>query len=169
VTSSDERPLEGDLLDELARTLTPVGEAPKEAMDLVEASLKKLPTSPALWVRRGQLIQLHDGSLPYTLEDSLKSFEKAVELCPTFAKAYVEIGYYLDAIAGDLPGAEAAFRRAVELDGGANAYEGLGRVLAQMGKTKEALELLERCCLIDVDGRLAHIAEEIRAGQWRME
>ena len=147
-------------------------EAPPEVFPTLDEALKAFPDSARLWVRRGMAIQLAPEDSSWTLEDSLASFEKAAALDPSDASAFEEIGYFHDVHTHDYPRAEQAFRRAVELGAGSRSYEGLSRVLAELGRREEALSALRKFpvkdSLEDLEGeaRRDELEKEIAAGLW---
>jgi Flp pilus assembly protein TadD len=109
----------------------------------VEDALRAFPSSSRLWNLRGDLILLDDEvDDHYTLEDALQSYRRAIELDPGFAEAYENIGYYHDVHEDAPEHAEAYFRQAVVLEGRCASYSGLARVLAEMGRHAEALDVL---------------------------
>ncbi len=77
------------------------------------------------------------------------------------------LGYFFDAVDERLDEAERMFRKALEFGAGAGSWAGLARVLAELGRREEALELLahHRCPhanprdVVDVRG-------EIEDGRW---
>jgi tetratricopeptide (TPR) repeat protein len=140
------------------------GRATEESFSLVAEALEKYPTSTELWILRGMLIQLADEG-PFELEESLESFETAASLDPTCGEAFERIGNYYDVYSEDLPKAEEAYRRAIALGGGEESYYGLARVLAQMNRAQEGLNLLAAYPFGSSES-LAEIEREIRSGMW---
>ena len=70
------------------------GQVPRAALAVADEAVKAFPKSAMLWLMRGQLIAMgseHDFHSP---DDARKSFEKAMELDPHFANAYLELGNY---------------------------------------------------------------------------
>lgn len=134
----------------------------------VEEALRAFPSSAKLWNLRGDLIQLDDEAEEhYTLENALESYQRAVELDGTYAEAFENIGYYYDVHEDDPDRAEAFFRRAIELEPRRSTFVGLARVLAQLGRRHEALELLsaERCPFCETEDVQA-LRSEIEDGLW---
>ncbi len=72
---------------------------PDEALQLTDAELS-VSESAALWVLRGDLIQLSDWG-EYTLAHARASYERAVELAPASPEAYEELGHFFDSIEPD--------------------------------------------------------------------
>ena len=74
--------------------------------------------------------------------ESRTAVETALELAPGLASAHAARGYLLANADYDWRGAEAEYRRAVELAPGDDyARHGLGRALASQGRVREALDL----------------------------
>jgi tetratricopeptide (TPR) repeat protein len=112
----------------------PTGEALLELLDLAEEAVAAYPLCAQLWDMRGDLILLGTEEAKYELDDALRSYQRAVEVDPSFAQAYESIGYYHDVHTEDFPGSELAFRKAVELGAGEKSDYGLARVLVEQGK-----------------------------------
>ncbi len=134
----------------------------------VESALHAFPSSSRLWNLRGDLIQLDDeADARYTLEDALASYRRAAELDDTYADAFENIGYYYDVHEDDPERAEGYFRRALDLAARRSTFTGLARVLAQIGRRQEALELLaERRCPYCSSDDVRALRSEIEAGLW---
>jgi tetratricopeptide (TPR) repeat protein len=64
---------------------------------------------------RGNLIELGSADIPYTFEDALACYERAVSIDPNFAEGYEEIGHFYDAVMPNPSRARRAFRKAVEI------------------------------------------------------
>jgi tetratricopeptide (TPR) repeat protein len=137
---------------------------PPSAFALLEQGLSAHPQSAELWILKGELIQFSDKS-PFSLNDALQSYEQAVSIDPTNSEAYECIGTFQDTINEDFEKAEAAFRQALALGGGVRTYVGLARVLAQMGRASEAIDLLERCPEQENE-QLMQLRKEIADGIW---
>lgn len=137
----------------------------------VEFALAEHPRSAALWNARGDFIQLHDGPPEeldrWTLDEALASYQRATQVAPNDPEAFESIGYFYDAVEDRPADAEAPFRRAVELGAGDVAAAGLARVLAELGRTDEALAFLAVARAADPDSdELEEIEGEIRSGYW---
>ena len=103
---------------------------------------------------------------PYSLEDALLSYEKALMINPDYAEAHESIGYFFDVIDEDLEKSETAFREAVRCGGGASSVAGLARVLAERGHpVLEILAMIDHSDL-DPSAHLMDIREEIESGMW---
>ncbi len=103
-------------------------------LGMVEEGLQRFPRSARLWILRGDLIQLADEDVPYSIADALVSYRAALEYEPRSAEAYESIGRFLDAVQDKPAEAEAYLRKAIELGGGRSAEEGLAQVLEQLGR-----------------------------------
>jgi len=78
-----------------------------------------------------------------SLTEAAASFEKCVQLAPAFSDGYNNLGTVLQE-KSDAAGAEAAFRRAFEIDANYNASFNLAKILYQQGKLDEALDYVQR-------------------------
>ena len=90
-------------------------EASLETIAVADEAVRAFPQSARLWEMRGCLIQLGPESLPHPLEESLRSFQRAVEIDPQFADAWDEIGHYYDAVLDDEKTAQEYFEKAKRL------------------------------------------------------
>jgi tetratricopeptide (TPR) repeat protein len=137
-----------------------------EMLALLEEAVLACPQSPKLWCLRGDLIQLFDIEVQYEFADILHSYQQAVAVDPSFGEAYESIGYYYDVLEENLPVAEVAFRKAIELGMGLHSYFGLARVLAEQGKCEEALSVLAPdYCPFHGEIEIDILREEIEAGE----
>lgn len=92
-------------------------DASLQIIALADEAVRAFPQSARLWVMRGDLIQLGPESCPHPLEESLASYQRAVEVDPQFAEAWDEIGHYHDAVLSDEAAAQRYFREAERLRG----------------------------------------------------
>jgi tetratricopeptide (TPR) repeat protein len=92
-----------------------VSDASLETIAVADEAVRAFPLSARLWDMRGCLIQLGPESCPHPLEESLRSFQRAVELDPQFADAWDEIGHYYDAVLDDEKTAQEYFDKAKRL------------------------------------------------------
>jgi hypothetical protein len=82
-------------------------------------------------------------------------------------EAQQDLGYVLDVYFEDFDRAEQAFKAAIELGAGSEGYCGLARVLAQMGRTDDAiLSLSEGMCPFHNQADTQALRTEITAGDW---
>ncbi len=149
------------------RRLTSGGETPVQVFRAIEDALAAHPDFPKLWCIRGDCIQLGPEDSPYSLEDALQSYEKALMIDPSFAEAHESIGYYFDVIDIDLDRSEAAFREAVRCGAGDSSVVGLARVLSERGHpTTQVLTFIDRHD-VEQSPQLQEIREEIEGGMWQ--
>lgn len=99
---------------------------------MVEEGLQRFPTSPQLWILRGDLIQLSDQDEQQSADDVLASYRTALEYEPGSAEAYESIGRFLDAVLDEPGEAESYLRKAIELGAGQSAEDALSQVLVQL-------------------------------------
>jgi Tfp pilus assembly protein PilF len=110
------------------------GEATPAVLRLVEEGLQLFPKSAALWVLRGDLIQLGPDDPTYSLNDALSSYQAALKYEPDNAEALESIGCFLDAVNNSPAEAAPYLRKAVALGGGPSAQEALAQVLEQLAQ-----------------------------------
>jgi tetratricopeptide (TPR) repeat protein len=91
------------------------GDASLAVIALADEAVRAFPLSARLWVMRGDLIQLGPGDCSHPLEESLRSYQRAIELDPQFAEAWDELGHYYDAVLGDEKTAQEHFEKAKRL------------------------------------------------------
>jgi len=109
-----------------------------------------------------------DGERPEQLTEdakgSLQCYERARDADPDWAEPWVSIGYWHDCFE-QFEVAETCFRRAIELEASMWSYYGLARVLAQQGRTGEALQLIDGCSFKE-DAQIEKMREEVVGGEW---
>ena len=133
----------------------------------IEDALAAHPDSPALWCMRGDSIQLGPEDSPYSLEDALLSYEKALMIDSGYPEAHESIGYYFDVIDIDLGRSEAAFREAIRCGAGDSSVAGLARVLSERGHpTSQILSFIDQHD-VEHSSVLQDIREEIEGGRWQ--
>ena len=137
-----------------------------DALHSVEEALLALPSSCRLWCLRGDLIQMQEDESQYQLADAMTSYKRAAEIDPACAEAQESMGYFYDVFEDDFEKAERALRLAIQNGAGANSYIGLARVLSQVGRKEEALDLLSSCQHRDEE-KVNEIRSEIEDGIWR--
>ncbi|MGD0899379.1 MAG: hypothetical protein ABR915_16195 [Thermoguttaceae bacterium] len=158
-------------LDEIERLWPEPGQSPtKEIVDLCLAAVAEHPESSTLWYGWGIIMRRCGGEYGYMREDYLRCYEDSVRCDCTNAEAYQELGYVLDVFFDDYGKAEQAFRRAIELGAGHESYFGLARVLAQVGKTDDAIVCLsEGNCPFHDHPEIKKLVSEILDGDWWWE
>jgi tetratricopeptide (TPR) repeat protein len=162
---------ENRYLDEIAGLWPQPGEPPaKEIVDLCLAAVAEYPESSTLWYDLGIIMRRCGGEYAYTDADYLRCFETSVRCDCTNAEAYQELGYVLDVFFDDYGKAEEAFRKAIELGARHESYFGLARVLAQVGRTDDAIKCLseDRCPCHD-HPEIKKLRAEILDGSWWWE
>ena len=158
---------EADYIQKLKSLLPKEGEVAVEVLELMENAVADYPDNAELWCWRGDLIQMASLEANYELEDALKSYQRALEVNPSNAEAYESIGYYEDAIMSNPTSGEIPFRKAIELGAGRDSYYGLARVLAELNRNTEALEVVspENCPYSETE-EIQEIKTEIEEGVW---
>lgn len=148
-----------ELIDELRAKNQPT------ASDLarLDAMAVAHPEHAELWNCYGDMILLSDGEYP--VGQALACYRKSIEADPQFAEAYESIGYFLDTHNDDFAGAVEHFHRAIQLGAGDDSRIGLARVLAQMGRASEGLDILQTC-QDATNPKIAKMRQEITAGEW---
>jgi tetratricopeptide (TPR) repeat protein len=111
---------ESDYIEKIFALWPTEGETSDEALTLADESVHAYPDSAKLWCMRGDLIQLGSADIPFTLEDALVCYERAVSIDPNFAEGHEEIGHFYDAVMPNPSRARRAFRKAAEIRRGQN-------------------------------------------------
>ena len=144
------------------------GQCPsKELVDLCLKAVTEHPESSVFWYDLGIIMQRCDEQYGYTAKDYLRCFENSVRLDPEYADAQQELGFVLDTYFDEYEKAEEAFKIAIELGAEHESYFGLARVLAQMGKTDEAIaSLSESDCPFYNQPDIQELRAEILHGGW---
>jgi tetratricopeptide (TPR) repeat protein len=101
------------------------------------------PNEPELWDVLGDIIQACDEDRP--IEESIACYKRAIECEVTYAPAYESIAWAMDTYFNDFDGAENNFLTALQHGASDTARIGLSRVLAQRGRTNEAIAYLDSC------------------------
>jgi tetratricopeptide (TPR) repeat protein len=156
-----------DLIDEVRGALSSGVGSADDHLARVDRELANHPRNAQLWCLRGDLIQLGSGNAP-GLHEAREAYERAASEDPSMVEAFESLGYFWDAIEDNPGRAEFYFRRGLELGGGASVYYGLARVLAQLGRPDEALELIASAPA-EIGMVLAELKSEIQAGDWAPE
>jgi tetratricopeptide (TPR) repeat protein len=117
------------------------------------------------------LIQLAPPDVEFPPDEALRCYEKAISIDPKFHEAYESIGYYHDTkydhTFSDFEISDQMFRKAIDMGAGPDSYIGLARVLAETGRTMDALALLEPpSCPYANEPAVKAIREEIAKGHW---
>jgi tetratricopeptide (TPR) repeat protein len=161
---------EADYIQKIKSLLPKDGEVDVEVLELMEKAVNDYPDNAELWCWRGDLIQMASLNTNYELEDALKSYKRALEIDPLNAEAFESIGYYEDAIMDNPTSAESPFRKAIELGAGRDSYYGLARVLAELNRATEALEVISpKNCPYYETKEILEIKTEIKEGIYGSE
>jgi tetratricopeptide (TPR) repeat protein len=94
---------ESEYLAAIAEEVSRSGKATPRSLELIEQALRDHPASPALWSRKGDLIQISDDDGIYSLGDALASYRQALALDPQNREARSEVANFLD-LHGELNG-----------------------------------------------------------------
>ena len=155
-----------EYLDKIEATRNSKGHTTRATLDLIEHALQEYPHEPDLWCLRGDMIQLNDEpdeALP--LASAMESYRRAIIEDPTCAEAYESLGYYIDVIDDDPKEAEPWFRKALELNPSVDSFVGLARVLTELGRKSEAMDLLSPAnCPVYKNAKVQEVLAEIRKG-----
>lgn len=103
---------EDDYISSLRARWPQGSDASLETIALADEAIRAFPNSARLWIMRGNLIQLGPESCRHALEESLASYQRAVEIDPQFADAWDEIGHYYDVVLGEEKTAQEYFEKA---------------------------------------------------------
>lgn len=137
---------------------------PTEALAVLQAGLKREPGN-ALMLYEKALVEARAGSPLLAIED----LKQCLKLKADFADAENNLGSNL-ALTGDAAGAEAAFRRAMQIDPyNSGIRANLGRALAGRGQWKEAAFHLRRAVVLDDANVAAHTDLAVTLLQLRQE
>jgi hypothetical protein len=161
---------EQQYLERIADLWPCAGETPtQELVELGTAAVNDFPSSPGLLCLRGDLYQLEvpAGSDHFDPNIPLQLYQRALSLDNANADALTEIGYIYDTYFDDYARAEGAFRAAIALGSDHMSYSGLARVLAEVGRSNEALSLLspDQCPYSDHPS-IRDLRREIVEGCW---
>ncbi|HEY6865506.1 MAG TPA: tetratricopeptide repeat protein [Burkholderiales bacterium] len=129
---------------------------PKAAFDMVQQALDKLPNQPDLLYDHAMLAEKLDRM--DILESSLR---KLIALRPDYAHAYNALGYSLADRNERLPEARELIEKALKLSPDDSfIIDSMGWVLYRQGKTKDALEWLQKAYAARPDAEIAaHLGE----------
>ena len=154
--------------DEIERLWPKAGQPPSgKVVDVCLRAVVEYPESSTLWYNLGIAMQRCTEDYGYTCRDYLRCFENAVKYDLSNAEAFEELGYVLDIYFDDYDKAEHAFQKAIEYGAGSDAYFGRARVLAEMGKTDDAVNSIsENVCPFHDDPEIQKLRSEILDGSW---
>jgi hypothetical protein len=115
--------------DEIRESVRSGTRSPNDALHLVEEALRSSASS-ALWVLRGDLIQLAD-SAPYDPGEAANSYHEAHRLAPDDPEPLEELGRFYDAVMPDRAESERYYRAALTKGAGQDCARALAELLAQ--------------------------------------
>lgn len=154
--------------DEIFRLWPHAGEPPsRELLNLCLHAVDEYPADAILWYDLGIIMHRCSEDFGYTANDYLRCFENSIKFDSRNAEAYQELGLVLDVYFSDYDKAEQALRKAIDFGAGHESYHGLARVLAQIGKTEDAiLTLAESNCPFYDHPEIQKLRAEIVNGSW---
>ena len=157
--------------DEIEKNWPQRGEGPaRSILDLCLQAVTEYPQSSALWYDLGLIASRCADDCGYTPGDYARFFENAIKFGPGNAEAYQELGYALDVYFDDYGRAEKSFAKAIELGAGMESHLGRARVLAEMGRTHDAIQSLsEASCPFHEHAAVQSLRSEITDGIWGAE
>ena len=107
---------EEDYIEELKKHWPRLkSEATLETIAIADEATRAFPRSPKLWCMRGHLIQLGPENCPHSLNEALASYERAIEIDPSFVDAWEEAGHFYHNFLDDELTAQPYFREAEKL------------------------------------------------------
>jgi uncharacterized protein HemY len=157
-----------EYLDKIERLWPRAGELPsRELVDLCSQAVAEHPESSTLWYDLGIIMDRCHEDYGFNAADFRRCFENAIECDPNNVEAFQELGYVLDVYFSEFASAEQAFRKAIELGAKHESYFGRARVLAQVGRTEDALNSLsEDACPFHDHPDIQKLRSEILDGIW---
>lgn len=88
------------------------GEASLEVLGIADEAVAAFPSSTKLWCMRAALIQLGSGNAPYTLDEALVCYQRALAADPSSVEALEDIAHFYDAVLCDSAKGAAYFAEA---------------------------------------------------------
>lgn len=115
--------------------------------------LQRWPENSFLWRLKAELIQLSDRK-DVPLECAQEALQRSSELDPESPQAFVELGHFLFAVAGNSRVAVEHFDRAIALaqDCLLDALQGKAKAMADLGRREEALGYLAQAYWLQTHG-----------------
>jgi tetratricopeptide (TPR) repeat protein len=159
---------ENNCIAEIERLWPCPGDRPSIGLlDSIGYALQLHPISARLWCLRGDIWQLQLWDEQFDPNMALECYEKALAVDRTNADANLEVGYLYDVYFNDFVKAEGAFRKAIASGASHTGYFGLARVLAQQGRSEEALNTLAPDqCPYNKNPEIQDLIREISEGLW---
>lgn len=125
-----------------------------KAIEQFDAAIKKDGTLPEVYFNRGNAYAL-SGNLDAALAD----FDKAIDLKPDYAEAFLNRAYYIKERRGDLEGALADYSKSIEVsqnDNDAYALSNRSLVKMKMMEIAGAKEDVNRSIMLDPENAFAY-------------
>lgn len=138
-------------------------------MELVDRAVAVHPQVAALWIARGDLVQLYDGDdARWPATEAMQSYTRAVEVEPVNPDGYEELGIWLEIHDEDRWDEAAVFLdEALARGAGPYAYIARARIHAATGGLQAALELLgPRACPFAMNEDVRATRRQIEDGDW---
>jgi adenylate cyclase len=134
-----------------------IGFTPESLMRAIELFERALEADPTYALAHASIAiayaELNDGGMvtpAVARPRASAAVAEALRLDPLLSEAHTAAGYIKSLWEFDWPGAEAAFRRAIELSpSNADAYDFYGRLYSALGRFDEAVELVRRAQELD--------------------
>ncbi|HEX7154715.1 MAG TPA: hypothetical protein VF618_24730 [Thermoanaerobaculia bacterium] len=115
--------MSNDFIRRIKEEITRAEHASEDVLADIEEELERNP-SAALWILRGDAIQLSDLE-DEELDEAEASYRQALELEPNSAEALESLGHFMLDMNDEPQTAADYFRRAIALGAGKSAREGL--------------------------------------------
>src|SRR5215218_4084571 len=115
---------ESEYIEELKKRWPRTGEGTKETIAFADEATRAFPRSPKLWCMRGNLVELGLGNSPYSVEDAIASYKRAIEFDPQFIQAWEDIGYLYRNVLKEEDKAKSYLHEAERLKGYYNSIPG---------------------------------------------
>lgn len=106
---------EEDYIAKLRAAWPKESDASLEVIALADEAVRVHPQSSRLWIMRGNLIELGPENVPHTLDEVLRSYQRAIEIAPECVEAWEELGHYHDAVLDDEIAAKRCWSEAARL------------------------------------------------------
>ena len=99
--------------------------------------------------------------------EAIASLTTAIRIDSRCGRAWQELAFCHDVYRGDADQAEKCFVEAIRLNAGPDSYYGLARVLAEQGKSADALAIVkDGLAMCPGNTRLLQVHSEINRGDW---
>jgi tetratricopeptide (TPR) repeat protein len=142
---------ENDYIEELKKRWprTAKTKATIEIVTFADEAIRAFPRSPKLWCMRGNLIELGPGNSPYSLDDALDSYKRAIEIDPQFIQAWEDTGYFYRDVLDKEDEAKPYFHEAERLKG--YHESGVRGILRREFDAEEGSFLIQIRCRLEWD------------------